>query len=83
MRGIPMTPENLISVKAAAKKIGVSQALVYQLCAEGTLPHYRVGGKGKRGKIVIDPNELENYFQGRRVEPAPGTQPPLGHIILS
>jgi excisionase family DNA binding protein len=78
-----MTPENLISVKAAAKKIGVSQALVYQLCAEGTLPHYRVGGKGKRGKIVIDPNELEAYFQARRVEQTVSSHPPLGHIILS
>jgi excisionase family DNA binding protein len=79
---MPMTPENLISVKAAAKKIGVSQALVYQLCAEGTLPHYRVGGKGKRGKIVIDPNELESYFQARRIEPTQATQLPLGHIVL-
>jgi excisionase family DNA binding protein len=77
-----MTPDNLLSVKAAAKKIGVSRALIYQLCAEGTLPHYRLGGKGKRGKIVIDPNELEAYFRARRVVQAPTAHPPLKHIIL-
>jgi len=75
-------PGNMLSVREAARAMGVSPALVYQLCAEGMLPHYRLGGRGRRGKIVIDPAELDAYFRARRVEPEAPPHPPLGHISL-
>lgn len=77
-----MENANYLSVKEAAERVGVSPSLVYQWCADGTLPHYRLGGNGRRGKIVIDPADLDTLFKTRRVT---GTteQPPLGHIRLS
>ena len=28
--------------------------MVYEWCAEGMLPHFRFGRKGKRGKVLIE-----------------------------
>lgn len=69
----------LLSVREAARRVGVSASLVYQWCAEGTLPHYRLGGNGKRGKIVIEPTELDTVFKARRVT-GTAALPPMGHI---
>jgi excisionase family DNA binding protein len=78
------TPDSdYVTVRAAAKRLKVSPALVYQWCSEGSLPHYRLGGNGKRGKILIDPAELEAFFQARRVDPVPPAHPALGHIRMT
>jgi excisionase family DNA binding protein len=68
-----------LSVREAARRVGVSASLVYQWCSDGTLPHYRLGGNGKRGKIVIDPTELDTVFKARRVT-ATVALPAMGHI---
>lgn len=46
-----------ITVKQAATRLGVSKSLIYQLCAIGKLPHYRVGIG--RGTIRIEERDLE------------------------
>ena len=51
-----------LTVRQAAERVGVSASLVYQWCADGTLPHYRLGASGRRGKIVIDPAELDRVL---------------------
>ena len=38
----------MLTVKQAAKRAGISESLVYEWCAEGVLPHYRFGRKGRR-----------------------------------
>jgi hypothetical protein len=43
--------------------------LIYQWCDERRLPHYRVGGRGKRGKILIGQDDLEAFLHACRVEP--------------
>lgn len=58
----------MLTVKAAAAKAAVSEALVYSWCQQGRLPHYRVGAKGKRGKILIEPADLEALKATCRVE---------------
>ena len=81
-----------ITVREAARRAGVCPALVDHWCAEHLLPHYRIGGKGRRGKIVIDETDLEAFLQRFRVEaqtheepksaPRPRT-PALKHLSLS
>jgi excisionase family DNA binding protein len=59
--------EKLLTVVEAAAIAGVSPSLVYGWCAEQLLPHYRFGTKGRRGKILISPAELETFMQSCRV----------------
>jgi excisionase family DNA binding protein len=53
----------MLSARQAATRLGVSLSLVYQLCSEMVLKHYRIGGKGKRGRICIEESEVEQYRQ--------------------
>ena len=57
------------TVKEAAIRAGVSSALVYEWCDERRLAHYRVGGAGKRGKILIEPADLDVFMASLKVEP--------------
>jgi excisionase family DNA binding protein len=54
--------EKLLSVKAAAERAGVSVKLVYPWVEERRLAHCRPGGRGKRGRILIDPRDLESFM---------------------
>ena len=69
-----------MTVREAAKRAGVSPALIYQWCQEHRLPHYRLGGRGRRGKITIEPADLDAFLQTCKV--TPGDRPPaeLVHI---
>ena len=64
-----------LTPKQAGERAGVSASLIYQLCQERRLPHYRVGGRGRRGKILIDEADLAAFFEACRVggqdQPAP------------
>ena len=59
--------EKLYTPNEAAKEIGVSPSLVYQWCREQLLPHYRFGGNGRRGRILIALADLEAFMKGCRV----------------
>ncbi|HYH66191.1 MAG TPA: helix-turn-helix domain-containing protein [Urbifossiella sp.] len=69
-----------LNVKQAAVRAGVSESLLYQLCSEGRLPHYRLGGRGRRGKIVIAPDDLDAFMESCRVTEPPYEDGPLKHI---
>ena len=58
----------MLTVKEAGEQAGVSPALIYQWCQEQRLAHYRFGSEGKRGKILIDPKDLDRFRQECRVE---------------
>jgi len=58
----------MLTPKQAAKRIGVSTSLVYQLCHEGLMPHFRLGGKGKRGRVIIRAVELDAFVESCRCE---------------
>lgn len=61
----PLTP------KQAAERAGVSVSLVYAWCDEQRLAHYRVGREGKRGRIRIDPADLDAFMRTLRQEQHP------------
>ncbi len=74
----------MLTVKMAAESIGVSASLVYSWCEDHLLQHYRMGTKGKRGKILIEETALAAFLQSRRVEGKPVDAASLGlkHITL-
>jgi len=61
-----------MTVKEAAGRAAVSEALIYAWCADGTLPHTRVGRRGKRGHIRIAAEDLDGVLAAFRV----GGRPP-------
>jgi excisionase family DNA binding protein len=64
----------MITVKEAAKLLGVSEALVYALCASHRLRHSRVGTG--RGVIRISVEAISEYLNQQEVGPAPPTPQP-------
>jgi hypothetical protein len=44
----------MLAVKPVAERLRISASLVYSWCEDHLLPHYRMGGEGKRGKILIE-----------------------------
>ena len=74
----------MLTVKQTSERLGISESLVYEWCAEGVLPHYRFGRKGRRGKILIDETEFAAFLAACRQEVQPDTAPipELRHIQL-
>jgi len=71
----------VLTPKQVAEQLGVSDSLVYEWCAEGLLPHYRVGRKGKRGKVLIQQADLYAFLASGKHE-AKSQVPPLKHIRI-
>ncbi len=57
-----------LTPKQAAAKAGVSASLIYTWCAEQRLAHFRLGAEGRRGRILIDPDDLEKLIKECRKE---------------
>jgi excisionase family DNA binding protein len=77
------THVKLLSVKQASESAGVSESLVYEWCSQRLLPHYRLGAPGRRGKVMIDENDLQAFLLSCRQEARPQDEaPPLKHIQL-
>jgi excisionase family DNA binding protein len=73
----------LLTVKQASELAGVSDSLIYEWCTEKLLVHYRLGAKGRRGKVMIDDKDLETFLAACRQEAQPQAEvPPLKHIKL-
>lgn len=73
-----------MTVKEAAKRIGISASKLYQLAAAGRIGHYRVGGK-----IIFSDADVDAFLASCRVGVAthpvatPRTRPRLKHLNLS
>lgn len=74
----------MLTVKQVAERLRVSASLVYGWCEDHRLPHYRMGGNGKRGKILIEEDALDAFLQGCKVEgkPVDAASLNLKHITL-
>lgn len=64
-----------LTVKEAAARGRVSERLVRGWLQDGLLPHFRLGAKGRRGKIAIAPEDLERLLASFRVEPKREEEP--------
>jgi len=60
----------------------VSVSLIYLWIEEKELPHYRLGGKGRRGRIVIDEDDFAAFLASRKVMPSSSLPEGLVHIRL-
>ena len=59
-----------MNVREAAKRLGVSTSIAYGICAQGRLPHVRVGLG--RGTIRISEDDLQAFMESCRADrPAP------------
>ena len=45
-----------MSIKEAAKQLGVSKGILYRLCQDGVMPHNKIGRR-----ITITPAQIEEY----------------------
>jgi excisionase family DNA binding protein len=66
----------VLTVKQAAERLGVCPALVYDWCSSRLLPHFRLGSRGKRGKILIREEDLDRYLEASRVGAEVSKPPP-------
>ncbi len=73
------TPAKL-TTKQAATRTGLSQSLLYQLCKERRLPHFRIGGRGRRGRLLIDEADLLAFMNAHRIDSSVVRQDGLKHI---
>jgi excisionase family DNA binding protein len=72
-----------LTPKQAAEKAVVSVSLIYQLCKDGVLVHYRLGRPGKRGRIRIEESDLEAFLETCKKEGEQLSAPiALKHIRL-
>jgi len=73
----------MLSVKAAARRLGISSSTLYQLVARRRIAHFRVGGK-----LLLDELDLNAFRAACRVAAAPSQSrvaappPRLKHIRL-
>ena len=74
----------MLTVKQVSQRLRISASLVYSWCEDRILPHYRMGGKGKRGKILIEEVALDAFLLSRKVEGKAGDDSSLDlkHITL-
>lgn len=81
----------LLTIKEAADRARVSESLVRGWVRDGSLAHFRLGAKGRRGKIAIAAEDLDGLLASFRVvvvvepqrKPAQAArQPVLKHLRL-
>ena len=76
----------LLTVKDVASRLNVSQSCIYQLVETGKIPHHRIGVG--RGAIRFTEDDIAEYLDRNRSQPASGrqpnstTRPKLKHIKL-
>jgi len=55
----------MLTVKQVSERLLISASLVYSWCEDHLLAHYRMGGKGKRGRILIEEAALDAFLQSQ------------------
>ncbi|PIS28173.1 MAG: hypothetical protein COT43_06930 [Candidatus Marinimicrobia bacterium CG08_land_8_20_14_0_20_45_22] len=59
-----MKNENLLSVKDAAERLGVSVRSVFAYIQQGLLKPVRIGGTKKAGKTYVTTESIEKLLRG-------------------
>lgn len=61
---------HLLKAKDLAKKLSLSEAVIYVWAARGQIPYYDLGEPGKRGAIRFDPVEIKQWLLSHKKTPA-------------
>jgi len=79
----------MMTVKAATERMGISDSLVYELCACGSLRHVRIGRPGSRGCIRITDADIDAFLASQKVGgESPARAPPrqpkkvFKHVVI-
>jgi excisionase family DNA binding protein len=78
----------VLNVKQAAERMGISDSLVYELCASGSLPHVRIGRPGSRGCIRLTEGDIQEFLDSQKVGGKAATRPPpkqkrvFKHVVI-
>jgi excisionase family DNA binding protein len=70
----------MLTPKQVAAKVQVSVSLVYQWVKTGRVECLRLGGRGKRGKVLIFPESLDRFLESCKQQAKPSLS--LRHINL-
>jgi excisionase family DNA binding protein len=57
-----LAKQQLLTPKETSQRLHLSKSSVYSLVEEGRLEHYRIGARGKRGKILIPEEAIEEFL---------------------
>jgi excisionase family DNA binding protein len=78
----------MMTVKTAAERMSISDSLVYELCACGSLPHVRIGRPGSRGCIRITDADIDAFLASQKIGGSTPSRPPpnqkrvFKHVII-
>lgn len=72
----------MLTIRQVAKRCNVSESLVYAWTQSGILPSYRFGREGKRGRVMVDENELEGFIAGMKAPARAEEAPALRHVNM-
>lgn len=64
-----------LTVQQAADLVPTSPSMVYQWVKERRFAVLRVGGRGRRGRILIDADVFERFLKTLTVEPSEASAP--------
>jgi excisionase family DNA binding protein len=63
--------DELLTPRQVKEQYPLGLSTVYLLCEQRQLAHIRVGGRGRRGKILIRRSDVEEYLDRQRVTARP------------
>jgi hypothetical protein len=66
--GCDQSEVQFLTVAQAAKAAHISPSSIYEACDRKLLAHHRMSGTGRRGKILIRPEDLAAFIASCRVE---------------
>ena len=72
----------MLTPQQAARKATVSLSLVYHWCDSRMLPHMRLGGKGRRGKILIAEEDFDGFLASFKVTAADVKPRAAARVVL-
>ncbi|HYT90074.1 MAG TPA: helix-turn-helix domain-containing protein [Gemmataceae bacterium] len=63
---------SLLTLKEAFEELRrkISLSTLYLAVEEKRLPHYRVSGCGRRGKILVKRDDLYAWLEGQKITPS-------------
>jgi excisionase family DNA binding protein len=67
----------VFDVKETAKRLGISASKLYQLASRRQIPYYRIGGK-----ILFSGDQIQEFLDSCKVEPAGPRKPKLPPVKL-